>query len=692
MLSSAENTATKLQQRLLFILPALYVLCGVYFRWLMGGYYTVAIDPEYSYLFNGANVAQFSWKVWHVDHPGTPLQMISGATIWLVHLFLGKGTIASDVVRNPELYLGAINFVLFSLNGTALYYLGRVTQRAAGKTPPALFLQLTPFLSFTLLTIMLRVSVEQTLILAALLLMIWLIKFLYDENTASRKYVLAFALIIGFAVSSKIIAAPLFFIPFIILPGWRRKLQFTVATFIAFVFYILPVLIYRFDYFAGWISNLLFHSGQYGSGTEEIVDKKVYVSNLKDIFSQDIKYTGAVVLGLLVMICYLIPGVRRKINNRKLYWMIFGVTLASLLNAFMIAKHYAYYYLVTSLCLNVFLLFLLYQLLNIKLSRRWLAWTLFLLVTCVLCYSTVSDFIPFNKGRLAVKEERAKTDDYISGLPSDKKMLVIAEYYGSAFKEGAVTFGLFWGGDYYHDKYQKGAIDAYPNTFLYSAYDKNFHDWKAGSFSIHELLKENKQLLLYSNSPDLTFTVPGLQGAIRDASVREIYTNTALHESIYLLERASGDSLKSTVFKCDAEILTDDAKYFKGTGGIQFLNDNNQTTEKARSGQHSAKFIKPHEFGMTCTVGPFHAGDRLYITAWRHVSNKEGAIILQAHDSKKLYLGSETAVATDGEWEKLMIEYTVTPELQNEELVIYAWGHSGRPVYFDDLEIEKVSP
>ena len=109
------------------IVPALYLFIGFLFNYEHPFYFMHIIDPEYCYLFNGMNLAQYSFKVWHVDHPGTPIQFLTAIVIRTVHLFRNNVPFLEDVMHNSELYTKAVNITIFSITTSLLFFLGITT-------------------------------------------------------------------------------------------------------------------------------------------------------------------------------------------------------------------------------------------------------------------------------------------------------------------------------------------------------------------------------------------------------------------------------------------------------------------------------------------------------------------------------------------------------------------------------------
>ena len=80
-------------------------------------------DPEYVYLFNALNIAQFEAPR-HTDHPGTTMQLLGATVIRGSYYFAGGDNLVEDVLSRPEHYLRLMNIVLILLYSVTLLAVG----------------------------------------------------------------------------------------------------------------------------------------------------------------------------------------------------------------------------------------------------------------------------------------------------------------------------------------------------------------------------------------------------------------------------------------------------------------------------------------------------------------------------------------------------------------------------------------
>src|SRR6185436_1662443 len=88
--------------------PVLYVAAGLVLKASRGPYWLgTNADPEYAYLFNALSIAG-GHAPYHVDHPGTPLQMLGAVVLRAIALASGCDALVPDVIARPETYLTAL--------------------------------------------------------------------------------------------------------------------------------------------------------------------------------------------------------------------------------------------------------------------------------------------------------------------------------------------------------------------------------------------------------------------------------------------------------------------------------------------------------------------------------------------------------------------------------------------------------
>lgn len=163
----------------------------------------------------------------------------------------------------------------------------------------------------------------------------------------------------------------------------------------------------------------------------------------------------------------------------------------------------------------------------------------------------------------------------------------------------------------------------------------------------------------------------------------------------YIPRSTQSDPIESLV-SCSAEekVLQDGKMVFQGQGGL-FDNIKSQSNEAARTGKFSSKTTKEANFGLTYILPQAQAGDRYRASIWRQ-GNKlaRSFLVVSIADTGEyqLYQQMGQAIEVDEqEWEKLEIVFEVPQNYRQKPIKIYVYGGE-MPIYFDDMEIEKLTP
>ncbi len=527
---------------LLALLPLILVFIGFFLKSILLSYYTNIVDPEYAYLFSGLNLAHLNFP-WHVDHPGTPLQVLSAIVIRIVHFFHQNNIpLNNDIFTNPELFLNAINITLIILNAAALFVSGYLIYKVTKRLIIGIFFQLTPFVSYTVLTALMRVNIENILIFTVICFVLIVVLFLNEQKDKPGiidKYLILFSLIIGFGISVKITFFPLFFIPFMLIPGIKKKSNYALFSFISFCVFAFPIFRHP-KYFSNWVVKLFIHSGHYGVGPSNIVDSNSFFENIKTIFSTENFFPVVFIIIIIACLIYHLPFLRVKEKNDNYYKALLGVALTMLLQIVIIAKQFKYYYLEPSLLLMIFGLYLVFSIYSrqIKFLKKDLFVIPLLLIFMFCTYHfEVKKYFDYHKGDLFTKEAHLKTMDFIDkNYDKNTPTLVVPNYYGAPYKAYGLYFGMGWCGPKMGEKYTPFLREQYPNIYFYHSWNNLFNNHWGDSFSFVYLLKKYQKVNFFSGDPDLENSLNtkfhGINRQI-DTKFKKVYNNESTKETLY---------------------------------------------------------------------------------------------------------------------------------------------------------------
>ncbi len=210
-------------KKLIFIIPSLFVVWSLYLFHLYGPFYLSRIDPEYVYLLNGLNCSILDFvRIGHVDHPGTPFQLITGLFIRIVYWAAGHGTVVDDVISRPEFYLGWSSFLLTMLTAGVTLWIGKVVIRNGGNFIDVLILQSSVFLNVILIDLPARYIPDRILLVYTLILVGLCVKYFYEEKYTSRKFAVHSGILMGIGFITKFNFLPILDYSFFSYPKDKR--------------------------------------------------------------------------------------------------------------------------------------------------------------------------------------------------------------------------------------------------------------------------------------------------------------------------------------------------------------------------------------------------------------------------------------------------------------------------------------
>ncbi len=685
---------------ILFILPALLLFLAFTLKKEIAFYFLTGVDPEYCYLFNGLNVAHLQFP-WHVDHPGSTLQLLSAIVIRIVHFFHNQGTLDEDVFRNPDLFLFSINTTICLIHTSILFVIGYIVYRNSKNIWLSVFFQLTPFMSYTVLSLLNRVIVEQLFI--SIILCLAIVVFLFINNQKNNgekildKYLILFALIVGLGIATKITFAPLAVIPFILLPGIKKKMIFSFLSlflFAVFAFFIFN----RWGYYTHWVRNLFSHSGQYGSGPSNIIDSSSFIINIKSIFSTDVFFPIIFIVLFISCLFYFIPFLKVKRKNDLYFKGLLGVTLAMIFMIIIVAKQFKYFYLTPALLLMIlglYFVIIIYSRPFPILKKKIIIIPALIIFGFCGYYFEVKKIFDYHTSNVNRNTPYLQTLNIIQEKNSNIPVLILSNYYGAPYKEYSLFFGDSWCGEKMKSWYNVTLIKLYPTIYFYHNWN-NLFNWWENSFSFIDLLKKHKNIILYSGDPELENSLDSkLHGINRqlDTKFTKTFFNEITREVIYEVSYNSLLADTNKIFICNAELLDSTKNNFVNINEQFFSNGNTQSNEKAKSGVSSSKLTKELPYGMTSILSEVKTGEHYIISVWRYDNKNENAgIVVSAFDSEIFYKFQNISEKIDGEWAKIQLDIVIPENMNYKDIKIYCWNRSAElPAYFDDLCIEKIN-
>ncbi len=498
-----QNPTANYKIILLWFIPLLYLITGVYFRQLLGNLSLRNMDPDFVYYISGLTISDGMLKVGHIDHPGTPLQLLLAGIFRLIFLFRGnKESFIEDVFMYPNLYISISSTVIIALTAGMLFYAGRFVYRQTRSVSYSLLIQTIPILPVIWYDLIARITTEILMPFPITFITLLAIQVLYEKEPVSPKKVWLFAVVCAAGLSLKITLFPLLIIPLFLIDTWKKRILFTGLSIAGFFLFALPVTL-QIERFWGWIKNLFLHSGRYGGGESKVIDWAAMQSNFRQLFHLEKPFFF--IFSFLVIILVIYVAVLRKRTDRRLVSLSAGVTATVFILTAMVGKHYAHHYFIPGLMLTPIAIFLITQLIRKMIPPRMGG-----ILTSILILSYLVWFANYNHKWLSVKTEAIETDvknrsqtwHFVSNLDRNNSYKIIASQdYGSPFIEYTMTYSLIWAP---YEKRQEWApvLDKlYPYTYNYFSWDNSLRYW-VKPFDAGEIINSGRNVYLYLERDD----------------------------------------------------------------------------------------------------------------------------------------------------------------------------------------------
>ena len=335
-------------------------------------------DPAYQYLFAGVDILQ-GHAPKHNDHPGTPVQAMIAAVIFVVGS-IGQLTghfnhgLFESVLAHPETYLIAIGILLGLLTVFASYFLGWQVYQSTKSLLLAVSAQLAPLLFSLTAAYAVYPTPEAGLGCLALILLGVLAPNLLDSDQARKtpqtRRALWAGICCGLGLAIKITFMPMLGL-LLVLRSPRSILIATGALIAAWLIGV-SAIFSRLPFMFNWFYQVLTHSGLHGQGRSDMLNPLILIKNAEQLWGMfPLLYAaaGVLCLGVLLFVGAYIARFFNKqparigrptdnnasdLFNRLLSPV--AVLLVVLAQTIMVAKHMGPTYMIPTLPLTVIIL------------------------------------------------------------------------------------------------------------------------------------------------------------------------------------------------------------------------------------------------------------------------------------------------------------------------------------------------
>jgi len=311
-------------------------------------------DPAYVYLFNGLSMLN-GYRPNHIDHPGTPVQMLCAILIllswcWQTITTFQVSSINTFVLSHPEELLAFVSHVLLLLNALATYNLGRVVYKVTHSLAAALAAQMPVLLLNAQFMRVMYVNGEALGIFGLQILIAVIVEEVLgsqEDTPRARAAPYLAGAMAALAVAAKITFAPIVLLLLCMRSLERRKTSIR-SYVISLVVLLAPIWHRMWDVALG-VFQIAAHSGQRGGGDRTIVLWSALPGRIGMLVD-----TYPITLLLLLTLAVVLPFIpiardgakKLTIPYPKVITLLRSVLLTCAIQLAMVLKHFGIHYAV----------------------------------------------------------------------------------------------------------------------------------------------------------------------------------------------------------------------------------------------------------------------------------------------------------------------------------------------------------
>lgn len=678
-------------QIIILFFPIIYIVWGIFINHIAGPFYLTRIDPDYQYLLNGLNCAIIEFdRINHVDHPGTPFQVISGIFIQIIHLFSGSESIVEDVYKNPEKYLSISSFFLTVITAWVLLWLGNTVYKLTRDLFGALVLQSSLFFSAFLSDIPFRYIPDRLLIILMLLFIGLCIKYFYG-TLKEKKFTILSGIIMGMGFITKFVFLPFLVIPFIVIRKVKYKIIYLVSLFVSSIAFFLPVYD-KYEHFTTFIAGIISHDGLYGGGKSQVFNPDIITDNLNKMMLENMVFFALFLVSIIIVIVFIAKPALRKKNKHEFLFLV-AIIIASIGTFVMVAKHYKSYYLVSLLSAGAFIFYLFYRISkNFALSKY--SKYLFYIILVWILYMPLPWMNLVIKNRIKHVEEYQQTANTLNKIISNQDYTFMeANWRSGPF----VTNGMVWALSYidhvayFYNQYEK----IYPNHLTWEGQNNPIKYARMIDADNEAILKSGKSIYIYSapgrysrslidylRIQEANFNIPLV--------IDTVFSNLAKEQ--YLIRARNTDWFTKIDISSGFEKIYNNYIYSEA-GKEKFIGEFSLNTEEVCNGFNSIKLGNEYTQSPKMILQNVKKGDYFELTIRRrknHLDNK-GRLVIGFEDENKepiYYTNEEKLSSVSSDWEIVRLSGTIETQPKFYSVVCYYQYTGSSEVYIDDFTIK----
>ncbi|MCG8698065.1 MAG: hypothetical protein MI922_08430 [Bacteroidales bacterium] len=693
-----KETFRKYRWITLVIIPLFIVGLSLVNKHVNKEVYINSVDCRYAYLYNGLNLGNGRFILGHIDHPGTPIQVVYAITSRITHQLTDSDKYYTQaVIENPEKYLSVAMYVLTLINGLFLFLTGFLCFKLLDNIYYALLIQgivLTSGITFSIS------NYSNPEMFACTVLLIGVLALGYINNRLSDRKLTFYSSLAGsFLLSLKITFGAYLLVPLFLIPRLKNKLLYIFYTFFFYLAFAFPVTLQGRKYLQ-WLTDLITREGRYGTGDKVLFNAEKMAYNLKYLFTQFDFLLFFVLNAIgLILVIYVLKKEKKTGKERNIIKTISGILVANTALLIFVLKQFSPYYLLPSLYFGGILLVCM-----LMLGQEYLPQ---LITNKRVKYFTLI-FIPvfifrlglYSKTELQeVKNEKLPYFETLSKVKPFERdtnfvKIIVPEYNGAALPQYAHHFGTIWSGkenEYFYHQFLK---KTYPYSYIFDTKSPDFiYHWdNKVSFRDVFCLPKNKLLYIEGNQGRYRSVLKALNEiGLRESDFTLEYHNKSTNEYLLFMQNDSVNCHPSKTIELlcqfEPQLINNGKCYFNDTSyyydGFWFP----LVPDHEVPGNHHVHFKPDMLYGPTLKI-PYQPHMKISVDLKVTPANASLISVISPYQSSEFYNAKQNQLDLhETKWSFLSHNYTLPKVEGVDSVLIYTWNKNGEEVFIDDMKI-----
>lgn len=667
------------------IIPAIFLVAGLVFSRAK-----FSNDPEYVNLLNGLNIATMQ-SLNHAVEPGTTIQIFSALTSRAIHLFdiKEKKDLQTHVLQNPEIFISVIIYLLIIIVTMMIWLSGFFVLKFTHNLWFALSMQLgLPLSVLSVENIWTKISSDSFTTVAAILLMVLIIKFLFNTKDHKILFPVLFGMIIGFGTATSFTFLPVLVLPLLLLKSYRHYLIYVISLVATFILFTIPA---STDYSKMFNSLLSSPDGseKLTAGTTIVI---IYIQNFFTLIKSNPLILISLILSFsllfgLVTIKSLISWAKEYKSIKIFMFLLLTLFIEALLLPF-IKNNQTGGIILTLLSTMIFILIvvILLDVLNEKYKNKFTRIDLYLFALLAVMV-LISSFKLYraDKGYKGTNDEYLKIENLLN---SNYKSYIKTYYYPTSINKFS---GLKLGNTQSGKNYSNLLAEVYPGALFFDVRNQSFYNWE-NEYPLSVLISDS------SNNKVLVIGGPLSKEDLaksQTAGLEFIEKYRGVNQAIYELDTNAlfklGIGVRPVWSLCfDAENTTTDKKYFTA-GNYKIENNWHQSTDVAYTGNHSMKLANENIYACTFYLDSAQTDTKFRVSVWCKNRSEQTYLVASSIKYPAFYkqISKPTLKGKSG-WEKIVMEFDVNKEMTGKDIKIYFWKNNSETIYLDDFTVTRL--